>query len=678
MIKKIGRFFEENVEKITLIVVGLLCVFLFIWRILLSPNTVEIENEDGRMVKLSPSVVDERILEIALKLNRNKSGLTKDVNSYESKKDEYLSVMDSAIKNIDINQIIPNPEIFTPETVAQAQYNVPKSIGNITEVAVEHIRAAAYVPTEPVTEQRTYDQVGHEPNDIDFVTVQGKFDIAACNRVFHERFVDQVEEQWADANLAKPIFASVQLQRRELGGDGMWGDWQNVERTKIDQYKDLFENIRYGENLPPGGLMIQKVQFDNPMIQMSLLQPQAYEMASAREEWLPPVLHKSYADEMRNVIRQDREEARKKEAQERERDTADRNRRGGGRGAGGGINDRTGNIGRGTGRSGGGARSGNRDTTYGITDTGRGSRRSGTGRGRGAGRGTELEMMEMGRFMPGGTLTGELSEIDKIYQEFNKISLNYNTDLSKMEEPIVFWAHDDTVEPEKVYQYRIRLGVFNPVAEGENDDVIIWSQFSRETEPVEIQGRLYFFVKGIQEATSKVTITVCKYFLGYWRSEDFREVGPGEAIGGIKKYETEEPEEEPIFAAGNRGMITPVVTESDEPTSKPEEINYDTGAVIIDIVAMNDWVVSDSRSMTVKPYYDMLYSFDGDEIEHTPVSAANWSLEKRRIYTQIQTLTREEPEPFKAFGSSRTQRGMGINQFRGMEDFGVPMRMMME
>ena len=50
-----------------------------------------------------------------------------------------------------------------------------------------------------------------------------------------------------------------------------------------------------------------------------------------------------------------------------------------------------------------------------------------------------------------------------IYEEMKKMLLR-GKDISKLRETITFWAYDDTVEPGASYQYRIRIGVFNPVA----------------------------------------------------------------------------------------------------------------------------------------------------------------------------------------------------------------------
>ncbi len=663
MIKKIGSFFEEHIEKIVIVIVGVLCVLLFIWRILFSPNTVEYMNNESKTEKLSPGALDNYVYQEALLLSQRQSTSPTAPNSYIPRTDEFLAVLDSAIGNVDTRRILPNPEIITPTVVTRGEYNLPQ-IGGITDVAVEHIRAAAYVPLEPITEQKTYDQVEHEPNDIDLITVEGKFDIAGLYNRFHESFVDQVEELRADPCLAKPIFASVNLQRRELMNDGTWSNWQNVQRPKTDHNKKLLEPIQEGKKLPPGGSKVRMLQFDNKQMQIDLLQPQAYQFASAREEWFPPQLHRDYIKAMEKEMREERREAKEAEKQERTRETSERR---GGRGSGGFYDGGTGMDGTG----GRGTRRGSRGR-----GTNRGGDTSFSTRGRG---GRQDPFMEMERFMPGGTMAGEISPINEVYREFNKIRLDWTTDLSKMREPLVFWAHDDTIETEKSYQYRIRIGVFNPVAEGEKDDVVLWSEFSDVTDPVDIPGKLYFFVKSIQETANTVTITICKYFLGYWRSEDFRGIGPGEAIGGIVEYEPEEPEEQPFTAGRDGRFAIPTTTRPEEQTVEPESINFDTGAVMVDVIAVNEWVASDDRNLSIKPYYDMLYSFDGTNIEHTPVRSSNWPEQMRRVFATVQRLSRETKEPFKAFSSSGARRGTGTDPYQmGEYDDMYQERMMMD
>ena len=101
-------------------------------------------------------------------------------------------------------------------------------------------------------------------------------------------------------------------------------------------------------------------------------------------------------------------------------------------------------------------------------------------------------------------ISGEqvFAEADKgISQEFEKIVIKPDTKLSDLNEPVVLWAFDDTVEPGKDYRYRMRVGVFNPVAGTDNvsksdetrkGDVILWSEPSQITNAVDVPGRIYF------------------------------------------------------------------------------------------------------------------------------------------------------------------------------------------
>ena len=678
MLKKIGRFFEEHVEKMILAIVGILSFVLFLFFVLRSPNTFEVANDQGKTEKLTPGKIDEHIFQLALQLNQKPADpIQAPESSQESggpRTEKYLALLDSAVGDIGTAPL--TPESITTNVAAQKTYNVPQNIGTVTEVAVEHIRAAAYVPVEPISEQRTYDQVKHEPNDIDLVTVQGSFDIAALVNQFHESFVDQVPEEWADPCLAKPVFAAVNLQRRELTNDGEWSEWQNVPRLKIDNNKRLFELVQNEKNLSSSILQVQRLQFDNKLLQIDLLQPQAYQFASAHEDWYPPSIHPDYTAAMKKEMQREKQEARETEKQQdRTRETATRGSRTNVRGGGAGGR---GDTGGGLYQGGTGTEGGRRGTTGGRRGAARGGDglytdgRTATTGGR-ASRGREgrdalnMEMM----YQPDGTMAAQASPLLDVYREYNKIQLTWTTDLTKMREPLVFWAHDDTAEQAKTYQYRMRLGVFNPVAQTEQDKAILWSEFSDITNPVDIPGRLYFFANR-QETAQTVTMTVCKYFLGYWRSADFRGIGPGGAIGGPVERKPEKPKEENVFVgAGEMGFVTPATTKPEDEAVEPEVINYDTGAVVVNVVTGDEWVPSNEGNLNVKPYCEVLYSFDGAMIEHMPVGLSNWPDKIRLAISTVQRLSNEKPEPFKQFGSTRTaQRGSEMYPGgRGGEDY---------
>ncbi|MHC4535269.1 MAG: hypothetical protein ACYS6K_15070 [Planctomycetota bacterium] len=687
---KILSFLEEHVEKIVLVIVGLVCIFLMVTRVIFSPNQVSYGD-----AKYSPAAIDEQVYKEAQLLSDQVTPSPEDLEPYQSKLTEFVALLDSSLSDIDVN-IWPQVPYATDETTrgAGGKYRLPR-IGVVEEVEVEHIRAAAYVPTVVITPENTYSKAESEPNDIDLITVEAKFDIEMLYERFKQCFVDDVEQQYSDPCLAKPIFAAVQLQRQELDENGSWSDWQNIPRTKIDHYAELFESVEDAGILPPGRLKVWKLQFDDWQLQMDLLQPQAYAMASAKEEWYPPVIHRKFLDIQR---KEDIEEARKaREDEQKSNDRSDSRRsrasgfggtagRASGRMSGAGGMEGYGGMGgdtsrRRSGRS-GTSRGGSRGGVPSL-EGGQGGltsrRRRGTTRGRtteqGLG-GPGMEGYMMGG-LPGERLTRRGPSMYDVYDEFDKIQLTSRTLLEKMKDPLVFWAHDDTVEPRKHYRYRIRFGVFNPVAgtdqlSGEDisrkDEVVLWSEFSDVTKPVEIPGRLYFFAKHIREPAGVVTVQVSKYINGYWHSEDFK-VSQGEVIGNVVDTEIETERQrsdsgygrgmDPRLGAG-RGMTDPRMSSlssysrPDEKSVVPDSIDYSTGAVMVDVVAVNDW--AGDKNLATRRYYDMLYSMDGTDIEHMPVRTSYWAKDLQDWYGKISVLENVTKEPFKAKKSGRGAR----------------------
>ena len=59
---------------------------------------------------------------------------------------------------------------------------------------------------------------------------------------FNQRFAGKtVKGIWRDEALAKPIFAKVELARRELYDAGSNGPWEVVPRAKIDHLREMFD-----------------------------------------------------------------------------------------------------------------------------------------------------------------------------------------------------------------------------------------------------------------------------------------------------------------------------------------------------------------------------------------------------------------------------------------------------
>ena len=665
---RIINFLEEHVEKIILVIVGLVCVWLLITRVLFSPNMVSYDNE-----KFSPGAIDDYVYEQAELLRQKLNDPPEPLEPYEARFDEFLALVDSAISDIDVSLWPPRPYVssmVTTTTERAGEYLLPR-IPEVNDVTVEHIRAVAYLPTQEITEQIIYDKSSNEPNDLDFVTVEAKLDTAELYNRFYESFAGyDVKEQYRDPCLARPIFAAVHLQRQELNGDGTWSDWQDAPRTRIDHNRRLFEIIEDAKDLPPGGLKVRLLRFDDWQAQTDLLQPQPYQIGSPKEDWFPPSLHKKFVVLRTSEEREEKRKTREEELEETRRDRTDYRRRrtpdGRMRGAppaGGGYEGLAGIEGglygdaetqttRRRSRSGRQTEGGLYGDRGGLATGGRSSRRRTSGRAEGdIDRERELAIRRR-------ELTRKPTTND-VYREYYKIQINYRTDLAKMREPLLFWAHDDTAEPMKSYQYRIRLGVFNPVAGAKKNDVILWSEFSDTTETITIPGMQYFFAKDIQEAAKTVTVTVCKYVLGYWYSEDFA-VRQGEMIGKVVESE---PEENEPFAlgtyggaygggpyGGQYGQFAGSIAGADQ-YKEPETIDYGTGAVLVDIIAVNDWL--SGRNMRSRRYFDMLYSFNGTDIEHMPINRRYWAKGLQTAFGEIARLLNEPKEPLRAWGSKR-------------------------
>ena len=712
---KIARFFEEHVEKMVLVVVGLVCAWLLITRVIFSPNMVEVGDR-----KLSPSAIDDYIYQEANTLRQGMTGPAAEMEPYKPRLPEFTRLMDSAIQDISIDVDTVAVKKSDHTSFAKGVYRLPK-IGEVTDVAVNHIRAVAYIPIDEVTPENSYDKAGNEPNDLDLVSVEAKFDVGRLYESFSASFFEDVEEAYADPCLAKPIFAAVQLQRQQLTDDGRWGDWQDVPRPMIDHNRKIFKIGEKIEDLPTGGLKVQMLQFGYKQMQIDLLQPQPYQFASAREEWFPPSLHAEFADfqkkERAEELRRQREE--ENEARERERESRSGRRSGseiGGYGADTGGQSRSRGGATGSSQYGGGSvgntnsrsrsRS-SRDSSTGRSRTGlqgdtglSGGRSRGSSRRSGGGD-TADQMYDPGMDglgLPGTTQRGpRRPTINDVYIKYDEVALTRLTEFSKIREPLAFWAHDDTVEPENTYRYRTRLGVFNPVA-GTNqiderdkelaDQAVLWSGFSDATEPVEIMGRMYFFANNVREADMTVTVQVSKLTLGRWYNHDFP-VKQGELMGESLEYEPEEPDRRSSLRAGSlrdpaaavMGGIGPGMSRTVGPgvsrtstfggtsdqSNIPEYIDYATGAVMVDAVPVTDWQVG--RTMRARRYFDMLYSRDGVNIMHMPVGRMNWPKELQTVFSTVGRLARDPQEPFKSFGQGGTmRRGGQLDEMGGYED----------
>jgi hypothetical protein len=489
----------------------------------------------------------------------------------------YSEKLACSIDNIDENIYPILPGIGEVTRVDDRSYDCPE-IPDLEDISAEWYRTVAHVPTDKIDLVNTYKLVPSEYGDIDIISVQSTFDMAKLIGNFTNSFnpsLGGMLKKYRSAELAKPLFAAVDLERQELGEDG-WGEWTVVPRNKVDGYKDHLTLIPSNmSDVEYGGIEIVTSNYDTSGIQKAIVQPVCYEFASNIDTWYPPLLHAEYLTITKLQREQKRQDARR----------AERGERASGRGGGG----------RGGGRS---------------QDPAGDSRRERTSGKRGP------------------------RTFKDVISDYKKLLLKDNTQLATYKKPLVVWAHDDTVEPEKQYRYRMRVGVFNPTAgkgwfhgpdKDKVDDVILWSTYSDVTEEIRIDPMTYFFPTEVARDKQSVSIQVSRFAMGNWQSHEF-DVMPGQLIG----HPVEVKEESTTDEDGGFGED---VFKGFGESKAPEIVDYSTGALLVDIVEVSDWF--GSSSLRQRKYSDVLYSLDGSNIERLPTKQSNWSKAMQNKFGKI-------------------------------------------
>ena len=234
MIRKQSNFIDEHIEKVALVIGGLVAIYVLYAFALRGPELI-FDNQ-----KFRPGQLDIYIAEQSEKLKERLAREPIPKPPYVPQSVSFLAKINSVLdKNLNVLWPVPS----SVETMVDKKYRMPV-IGSVNDVSVEHIRAVAYVPKVAVTAENVKLQETYEPNDLDLVTVQASFDLAPLIDSFQECFAGkEVPEGWRDAGLAKPVFAAVQLQRQRLGDNGEWGQWEDVPRVKITPKRDDYKII---------------------------------------------------------------------------------------------------------------------------------------------------------------------------------------------------------------------------------------------------------------------------------------------------------------------------------------------------------------------------------------------------------------------------------------------------
>ena len=105
---------------------------------------------------------------------------------------------------------------------------------------------------------------------------------------------------------------------------------------------------------------------------------------------------------------------------------------------------------------------------------------------------------------------------------------------------VTLWRHDLTAEAGATYQYRVRVGVLNPLfqrseltakqRERYQDRLTLLSPASEWSDSITIRPDRHFFVVGANRRQRQATVEVWRLFGGIWRSREFT-VSPGDPVG---------------------------------------------------------------------------------------------------------------------------------------------------
>lgn len=257
-----------------------------------------------------------------------------------------------------------------------------------------------------------------------------------------------------------------------------------------------------------------------------------------------------------------------------------------------------------------------------------------------------------------------------VERDMQNAELKKGTRLDNLREPVLVWVHDDTVQPGQTYEYRVRMGVFNPITGKDwfhedqlafKEQTVLWSAYSEPTEEIKISKMLHVFPMDVLTQTQNdgsktiegVKVEVARYYMGQWQSHEF-DVYPGQTIGySVEETPDKEGMQTPdgvlMEGIGMRGNVLTGLTEE-------TTVDYTSGLTFVDVVAQVDWGSETAPRRT--SFNNMLYA-NIDGLSQEGIGKSNWSTLVKRAYDAIQKAMEENVE-------QRQDRMPGLDMEREM------------
>lgn len=601
------EFLESQIDKIILGVIGLVSLVLLWMYVIGNPYGAKVRI-DGRETSVNPGNIDRKLQQEAEKLLQDlEQPPASDAFSIYDKAllADYTRKLQAAIPDLPSDLSIPYPGVGEAVIEDERLYAVPV-IPALGDVQTAVVRGAAQVPLEEVTPGTPYQAVQTKLEDIDLVTVSAQLDLERLFNNFQLSFAGPgLKSSWQNNQLARPVLARLELQRRVQQEDGSFGEWHVVPRTKTDTYKKLLEQLPLHVDQMQFGVDVWMSQYQSNEVQLDILQPEPYLFGISRVEWMPPAFLSETYELMEEQARQERRELieeRRRMLEQRQDD--------------------------------GGERRTTRRPTPRI-------------RGGGRDRGLEPETARERRLARRDERT--LRDVER---DMERAMLRENARLDSLREPVMVWVHDDTAQPGKTYQYRVRIGVFNPIAGKDwfheeqlafKEQTVLWSDYSEATDEIRIPKMLHVFPvdpltvtrdDGTKEIEG-VKVEVAKYYMGQWQSHEF-DVYPGQPVGYPVKDEPEEDNMRQTDGFGNIRMSpnpTGVASQAQDTT-----VDYSSGMTMVDVVKEITW----GAHMRRDDYYNMLYHDSMDALAQVGIGKSNWPDLLKDAYGDVQDAMEEE------------------------------------
>ena len=180
--------------------------------------------------------------------------------------------------------------------------------------------------------------------------------------------------------------------------------------------------------------------------------------------------------------------------------------------------------------------------------------------------------------------------------------------------------------------------------------MILWTGYSEETDAVKIPAMLHFFPMDIVKGEEKtVDIQVAKYYRGKWRSKNFN-VCVGEMIGREVEEELSSDDiRRRMMGLGGEG------DGSSKKTLRKMKVDYSTGAMLVDVVEDSKWM--GVNVLNRRDYADVLFTDDGEEIEHVAVKSRNWPSELQAEFARVKQAELEKVTLVGRGSKKRGRRG---------------------